>query len=401
MKKSTRSLLYVIILVLIPMFVSLQAKIDPLRAQFQPGKKGVNAMMAKVGNNPVVLPSQFMAGTLIGFKEVVAGMLWVRCDDFFHDGNFDAIIPLIRIITWLDPHNLDVYCTGAWHMAYNFTDSRERADPRYLPCSIALLEEAAANNPDVNDPLYDLGFEIYQQKLEDFDKSAYWISKACETRDDPTFHSRMLAHAYQMGGKYDEAEKQWRKCIAFAAARPKGFGMYLHQAVSQRNLDGLLMRRIGQADYAKHRYDAAYDVRFRRIGPKVFEITGKAKLPDYSRIDVRLVDADYKMPVLQGFSSTIDEKVTAMIELGTHGIQVRNGEFHRKYDLTKDAAQYPFAKDKYKLMVSFDPRSNDEMITDMVGMGGERLDDKQYLDTSVKGLRKLTKTFNLTKKDIL
>ena len=29
---------------------------------------------------------------------------------------------MIRIITWLDPHFIDVYETGAWHMDYNFTD---------------------------------------------------------------------------------------------------------------------------------------------------------------------------------------------------------------------------------------------------------------------------------------
>ena len=38
---------------------------------------------------------------------------------------------MIRIITWLDPHQTDVYQTGAWHMDYNFTDNSQRSDRRY------------------------------------------------------------------------------------------------------------------------------------------------------------------------------------------------------------------------------------------------------------------------------
>ena len=68
-------------------------------------------------------------------------MLWVRTDEFFHNGDYEAIMPMIRLITWLDPHQIDVYETGAWHMDYNFTDSQERADKRYIPLSIALINE--------------------------------------------------------------------------------------------------------------------------------------------------------------------------------------------------------------------------------------------------------------------
>jgi hypothetical protein len=67
------------------------------------------------------LPFEYSLAALSGFRQVIAGLLWVRSDAFFHSGNYDAILPMIRLITWLDPNWLDVYATGAWHLMYNFT----------------------------------------------------------------------------------------------------------------------------------------------------------------------------------------------------------------------------------------------------------------------------------------
>ncbi|MBO4548062.1 MAG: hypothetical protein J5758_02500, partial [Abditibacteriota bacterium] len=61
------------------------------------------------------MPGQFMFAMFSGFKDVISGALWVRADEFFHSGNYEEIIPLVRLVTWLDPHNIDVFNTGAWH----------------------------------------------------------------------------------------------------------------------------------------------------------------------------------------------------------------------------------------------------------------------------------------------
>src|SRR5512146_1551837 len=81
---------------------------------------------------------------MAGFREMIAGILWVRADSFFDSGNYDAILPLIRLVTILDPHQIDVYATGMWHIGYNFTDEEQRSDRRYLPSAVALGAEGAA-----------------------------------------------------------------------------------------------------------------------------------------------------------------------------------------------------------------------------------------------------------------
>ena len=124
-------LLIVALLLFIPVAL-LQRGIDPIYqknyAPSQSFKQGAKN-----------LPVEMALGAFTGFREAVAGMLWVRCDEFFHNGDYEAIMPLIRVITWLDPHQIDVYETGAWHMDYNFTDSSERSDRRYIPFSLSLL----------------------------------------------------------------------------------------------------------------------------------------------------------------------------------------------------------------------------------------------------------------------
>ena len=111
------------VLLLIAAF--MQTKIDPGAKKI----RGDEASSVKAFGG---LNNEFLLLPLLGFREAAAGLLWVRCDEFFHSGDYDAILPLVRLITWLDPHADNVYVTGAWHLSYNFTDSSERSDRRYI-----------------------------------------------------------------------------------------------------------------------------------------------------------------------------------------------------------------------------------------------------------------------------
>ena len=51
-------------------------------------------------------PSQLLFA-MMGLREFIAGILWVRADSFFDEGNYDAVLPLLRLVTWLDPHQID------------------------------------------------------------------------------------------------------------------------------------------------------------------------------------------------------------------------------------------------------------------------------------------------------
>ena len=64
MKQSARILLILVLIALLPAMVKLQSIIDPQRKQFMPDRAIVSSVVTEVGNNPVVLPSQFVAGAV-------------------------------------------------------------------------------------------------------------------------------------------------------------------------------------------------------------------------------------------------------------------------------------------------------------------------------------------------
>jgi hypothetical protein len=396
--------LVLIAVLLLPVVVTLQMRIDPQRKQFQPGR-GVSSMITEVGSNPVVMPSQFVAGTLIGLREVVAGLLWIRADDFFHTGNYDALIPLTRIITWLDPHQIDVYRVGAWHLAYNLVDSNERADYRFLSPSVKFLEEGIANNPHVSDLEFDLGFVIYDGKVLDFEKSLYWIRKSCQEKDAFYPMVRQIPHELEKCGRIDECIAAWQGCVKVAQdalkKNPNDLRALDHKNVSKHNLDMTLIRKEWRRDLDKHRLDLGFDASFKRLGPRKFQVSGKINLPDGARVDLMLEDADYKDPQLKAFSWNVDPNVTVLADTNIHGLYVEGGKFRRNFDVTKDSKQYPFKKDKYVLILTFNPRTAPAHVQDVTSWSGEGITDKKYLDTSIPGLRRVRKVIPLKRDDLI
>ncbi len=338
--------------------VFLQARIDPLRRQ--PAIEPPNAVKATQGLGGAALPFEYSLGAVSGFRQVIAGLLWVRTDSFFHEGNYDAILPMIRMITWLDPNWIDVYATGAWHLMYNFTDTDQRSDRRYLPAGIALLNEGIANNPRQYDVYKEKGWNNFD-KIKNYDEAALALEAGLKNdpKADVTQVNHLLAHAYERAGKYDEAIAAWDEAIRRHKAYlddPKATpeektraGQGISSATKNRDL--LLIRRAVRPLDTKPPIDTDFKARVVRVSPRKLEISGSwnqwgskafdAGTPDKpgkgiliagpidgARVDVRLQDAGYKMPAPKEFSFQIDQSVTLMQEqISTHdGKQVKKGE---------------------------------------------------------------------------
>ncbi|MDO8683270.1 MAG: hypothetical protein Q7N50_07315, partial [Armatimonadota bacterium] len=220
MKRSSRTGLFAFGLALLAGIVMLQSDIDPKRDRIQQplhGREQTELIFQ--------LPGPYILATFTGMRESVAGLLWVRADEFFHQGNYEAIMPLIRLITWLDPHYMDVYKVGAWHLDFNITDKDERSDRRYIPPALALLREGIKNNPDTYDLPFDLAFVHYNLKMRDYENAVKWMKVATdlpdlnpETDDShqryPLVVDRMLAHMYEKTGDIESSKKIWKAALA-------------------------------------------------------------------------------------------------------------------------------------------------------------------------------------------
>ncbi len=440
MTKQTRSILSVTAVLLLVFGVFLQHKIDPLRHQFEPES------LEDTNNAESHLPIEFALGAALGFREAIAGMLWVRTDEFFHEGNYDAIIPMVRIITWLDPHNTDVYQTGAWHMDYNFTDFGQRSDRRYIPLALALLKEGIANNPDDTTMYADLAFTHYYRKMQDYPHAIEWYEKGQQLRFEPsekdtwdvTRVGHGLAHAYLAAGEIQKAEDEWRLCYEehkrlYALLGPTDNPDKSSMIVSEKNLKETIMRDKWRKTMVYPPVDVHWEPKIERIAPMVLAFDGTVHFigsqnfkletgahtwgpADGCRIEIRLEDADYVYPGEKPF--TLNSYTPKDVTIMQDSASVNSGKYHKKIDMSTDHvgsnAIYSFAAPRYKLTLWFNPASemdNPPFVADRIGWRGEGLTDSKYLDTkgdqpgtansTLPGERMLEKTYYLTRDDIM
>lgn len=406
------------------------------------------------------LPIEFALGAVVGFREAVAGLLWVRADEFFDAGDYEAITPLVRIITWLDPHQVDIYETGAWHMDYNFTDDGQRSDRRYIPLSIALLTEGIKNNPTVPGLDSDLAFTHYYRKVEDYQGAKQWFldgqnkinslfaaadkpdanpdakQAAVDAGADITTLSHGLAHAYEGIGDIPDAEKQWQYCIAMhqrnlSLSAAKDWGEQSSLDTAKKQLNEMEMRaKWRQQIKDLPPVDTNFEAQVTRVAPRVIVVSGTLNMIgsndfkletgahtwqpiDGCRVEIRLEDAGYKMHLLPSFTLnnlSLDPNLTIMQETAS----VRGGKWQKKIDMSKDPGMYSFTAPKYTITFWYNPSNTNDTppnVQDRIGWLGEGITDKKYLDTSgnlpgdilnpVPGLRYIRKTITLTRDDLL
>ena len=120
-----------------------------------------------------------------GSEKSRRNLIWIEVDRFWHQGNMYRMITLMRTCVALDPHFIEAYLIGAWHLGYNATAKmqdtpwpRREWDDRYNVClgekerfyyyAIDFLKDGIRRNPRNYKLYFDLGFSLYKQKLEDY-----------------------------------------------------------------------------------------------------------------------------------------------------------------------------------------------------------------------------------------
>lgn len=377
---------------------------------------------------------QTLIPSLLGVREVLASLMWVRADDYFHRGEYRPIIQMVKQITAIDPNQIDVYATGAWHMAYNFMDKRLIAD------GVKFLEEGSRNNDTVYDLYFELGYMHYD-KTKDFPKAVLAYQTAAERgttipgrKAPPSYVRHQLAHAMEKMGDIDKSRAQWERNIRLAqelqSQGEQNFGaaglnidaaqnnFYMTDRRMNERLAAGAERSKNQAEalrlweanvklaqdllklhprhgnYTKDLQKAEAEVarlragRLRpmdpadirivfnvaRVGPKKIEVAGTCNVLDLSRVHVRIQDKDYDERIKKGF----DFKMR-YCTLEYDNVSVRQGQFRKTFELDKDPADmerdaadiYPLKASDYEVSVSYNPRLQAVFIQDSYGWSGE------------------------------
>ena len=419
--------------ILVPTVIGLLGLAGIMQSQIDPDAKKLHPVDDKIKQAYGGLNNEFLILPLLGFREAAAGLLWVRCDEFFHSGDYDAILPLVRLITWLDPHADNVYSTGAWHLDYNFTDSSERSDRRYIPPALALLDEGIENNNSIYDLKFEKGWQCYD-KVKDFNSAETAFKRAIagiagdglgakngkgEVVMDadgelyfpyaaPLKVNHLLAHTYEKMGRIPDALRAWKEALEengkLSKGKEKDFSLFSLRSAEIHNYNETLQRYKNRYLKGKENHDqanpsslpavldvrpggkkpSAWDTGLRTVilvrSPKVFKISGKMSIADGARVDVRISDWKFKDsamdPELKSFDPP-DLSQTILID----SISVKKTTFAREMDMSKDPKMYSFSnKDgEYKIVISFNPRTTSPHIQDLSGWNGEGLTDANPL----------------------
>lgn len=368
------------------------AAIHPNWNQYQP-KDGA------VGNDNLD-PMQIVLN-MFGFREFLASMLWVRADGFFDQGNYDAVLPLINLCTLLDPHQIDIYSTGMWHIAYNFTDEEQRSDRRYVPSALALGKRGVRNNPNTYEVFFETGWIWYHKIDDDYHQSVKWFELAHQRSDIIAGRKNLLSNAYQRNNELDKALNLYFDLLKDAEEaykkHPEDYQNHQMRDTIEGNLDTMIVRLVQRGSFAEKRseseflkgdYDASspWDVKFTAQvtieSPKVLRIEGTYNvLPVGTRIRLIVRDKDFEGArpgeIDWDARNEVDLEQSRTSTILQDQLYVKNRRFSRVIDMTKDPTMYPFNEShkEYVVEMYYNPRSAPPHLQDKFGYSAQGYTD--------------------------
>ncbi|MFO7775049.1 MAG: hypothetical protein R6W89_04555 [Candidatus Hydrogenedentota bacterium] len=180
------------------------------------------------------LEEMYAQGTLVnlgnmflGFRKMMANLIWLEVDRYWHEGQYHRMVPLMRTTVALDPSFVEAFILGAWHLAYNITApmpptpdalkeySEEYDDwigqrERFYYEAVDFLKDGIRKNPTDFRLYFDLGFAVYHEKLEDNENAVRYLREAIRYPHE-TWARRTYYRMLEENGQYEEALEGWRQ----------------------------------------------------------------------------------------------------------------------------------------------------------------------------------------------
>lgn len=127
---------------------------------------------------------------------LVRERLWEANDVFWHRGDYDRCIAMMRLVVEVDPHDTQAYGDGAWLMENQLRDTDAEV----------FLLRGLQHNPDVYDVYFEIGRYYYLRMR--FDEAVAYLETAASF-DTPPFVDHQLAHALENWGDTTDALSIW------------------------------------------------------------------------------------------------------------------------------------------------------------------------------------------------
>ena len=122
-----------------------------------------------------------------------------RTDFYWHHGDYPRIIALDRVITEIDPQNIDIYGTGGWLMESDGDNTNAEA---YYALGMQ-------RNPLRSDAAFSLAM-FYYNTLHEYKQAERVLTHSVHDPDAGVLDWKLLAHTYESEGNYDKAVATWK-----------------------------------------------------------------------------------------------------------------------------------------------------------------------------------------------
>lgn len=94
---------------------------------------GVFAQVALARHRPGDAPAmnEGVIAALGGFRSLVAEAIWFRADRLQDEGRFGELVQLTSLLTYLEPHDAEVWNYASWNLAYNISARIPQPEDRW------------------------------------------------------------------------------------------------------------------------------------------------------------------------------------------------------------------------------------------------------------------------------
>ncbi|MCE0521415.1 MAG: hypothetical protein LV480_00715 [Methylacidiphilales bacterium] len=162
-------------------------------------------------------------GVLSGMRNIVADFVWLQVTTEWMNNEWFRMSAYINLCTALQPRATVFWDMGGWHLAWNASVAawedptqpnplrRLKASRFWIDKGLDVYKRGIENNPTSWRLWSDVAW-LYNQRLKDYPKAAYYYKKASELPGAPVFMERFPALMYDQHHANDDqaAYAEWK-----------------------------------------------------------------------------------------------------------------------------------------------------------------------------------------------
>ncbi len=239
-----------------------------------------------------VMSSLMVAGLASGFKSQVANLLWMKSDEYWHQGLFTRQVPLMEAVVTLDPQFIDAWSTAGWHSAYNiYADIPTNADYKKKGEAVIVAAQQSAvdtgldylrRGANINPDTYRLWFEWGWTRAE---KAGYYDEETLSHYKEA--RSKSDAREIELSGKKAQGLDVLGRTIGHLYERIPDFPQALnHYADDLMKATPAQRAQLDAAGAYWRRYGSNYDLiaSLYTSGDATLKAQIKSIVPDVEKI---------------------------------------------------------------------------------------------------------------------